>query len=101
MHKMHGPTHSAGLGASVTLEIRPFGRGFAVYDPQTNQRLSPSQKHDITAARANHLEAARSTELQAKVRPCLTCRAPFLSEGKHNRMCPDCRRTALGKDMWA
>lgn len=24
-------------------------------------------------------------------RDCITCDAPFLSEGKHNRMCPNCR----------
>jgi hypothetical protein len=27
----------------------------------------------------------------SKVRPCLTCGAPFPSEGPHNRMCGPCR----------
>ncbi len=27
----------------------------------------------------------------ARERPCLTCRAPFMSEGPGNRMCKDCR----------
>lgn len=27
-------------------------------------------------------------------RPCLTCGAPFVSEGPHNRMCEDCRHRA-------
>jgi len=28
---------------------------------------------------------------KAMVRPCLTCREPFTSEGPGNRMCKDCR----------
>lgn len=29
-----------------------------------------------------------------KVRPCITCRTPFESEGAHNRMCTFCRARA-------
>ena len=27
-----------------------------------------------------------------KFRPCLCCTKTFLSEGPHNRLCPDCRK---------
>ena len=33
---------------------------------------------------------------QSRYRNCLTCRAPFWSEGRHNRMCGRCR--AEGED---
>lgn len=29
------------------------------------------------------------------MRPCLCCRAPFRSEGPHNRMCPKCRTVSV------
>jgi hypothetical protein len=29
-----------------------------------------------------------------RVRPCLSCKAPFESEGPHNRMCPACNQRA-------
>lgn len=28
-------------------------------------------------------------------RPCLTCTAPFDSDGPHNRMCPACRQQSF------
>ena len=33
-------------------------------------------------------------KLTHKKRSCMTCRAPFMSEGPHNRMCTPCRKAA-------
>lgn len=37
-------------------------------------------------------EAKRTAAMRE--RPCMTCRKDFRSEGKHNRMCTDCRERA-------
>lgn len=34
----------------------------------------------------------RSEERTMRKRPCMTCGVSFQSEGKHNRLCPQCRR---------
>lgn len=34
---------------------------------------------------------ALSLKAQKKLRPCLCCRAEFLSDGPHNRLCGRCR----------
>lgn len=33
----------------------------------------------------------KQVKSKAQVRPCLTCRQPFASEGRGNRMCKECR----------
>ena len=52
------------------------------------------------AAYARTICATRQGEEDRKARvvtrPCMCCRAPFESEGVHNRMCQICRR--LGSD---
>lgn len=43
--------------------------------------------------RSEPREWSRRGVLRGKsVRPCLRCRAPFRSEGPHNRLCGECRR---------
>lgn len=42
----------------------------------------------------NHWMHGGGVRKDVTVRPCITCRQPFGSEGKHNRMCPDCRESA-------
>ena len=55
-----------------------------------------SSSRELAEARAD----AMAKVAASKVRPCLTCRAPFRSEGPHNRMCPGCRTTAVnGADV--
>lgn len=43
------------------------------------------------------LAAERAQGLQT--RPCLICKAPFLSEGAHHRLCPSCGHQPLGKEF--
>ncbi len=45
-----------------------------------------------TAAELAHDRINR--QLRRKRRPCITCGAPFMSEGAHNRMCKTCRTHA-------
>ena len=33
---------------------------------------------------------------KSKIRPCLTCRRPFFSEGSHHRMCDCCKQVGTG-----
>lgn len=40
---------------------------------------------------------AREREGALRKRPCITCRAVFVSEGPHNRMCVTCRSGRHGK----
>ena len=58
-------------------------QGLLVLDPPLPHRgIFASDISDVD------VEQPRS---QAKVRPCLSCRAPFESEGPGNRMCALCR----------
>jgi hypothetical protein len=46
--------------------------------------------HAAEAARG-HGQRRDDAKVSRKVRPCMTCRKPFESEGIHNRMCNGCR----------
>lgn len=39
-------------------------------------------------------EAEAKVNPKARVRPCLSCRVPFFSEGAHHRICDKCKDTA-------
>ncbi|WP_323036219.1 hypothetical protein [Pararhodobacter sp.] len=53
--------------------------------------FGPNNK-DIADAKCDALQAAADSQSKRGLRACLCCRAEFLSEGIHNRMCNACRR---------
>lgn len=65
--------------------VRPGYGGPAVY--WKAGLIAPSAEQ-IEAARAAAAEVKATTS--ARLRPCLTCRKPFHSEGAHNRLCGTC-----------
>jgi hypothetical protein len=69
----------------MALTVRRWGTGYAVFDGR--RRVSgPTRRADAEAAR-DRLER----EATSRVRACLCCGAPFVSEGPHNRLCTACR----------
>jgi hypothetical protein len=44
--------------------------------------------------RADDQREKLERDARKKLRPCITCRKAFLSEGAHNRMCKSCRASA-------
>lgn len=81
-------------------EVRTRSDGHAVYHRKANQRKSGFYS-DIDLAlticdRINrkHLEASLKT-----TRKCMCCSTKFQSQGIHNRLCGNCGRSGLGKEM--
>ncbi len=62
-------------------------RGEIVFDLPLPQRIvNASDISDVDTGRG-----AEEPPRQTVIRPCLSCRSPFESEGPGNRMCPQCR----------
>lgn len=40
------------------------------------------------------VDYSKPTAAKSTIRACMTCRASFMSEGTHNRMCQHCRHAA-------
>lgn len=59
-------------------------------------RLRLPRKTDV---KNGELGGGRKMRPDAKIRPCMTCRRPFFSEGNHNRRCDPCRESDDGGDM--
>ena len=65
--------------------------GYAVWSPE-GERVTEYYIHKPYALeRMTRLQEAADKAAQRRVRPCMTCRHDFVSEGIHNRMCPRCR----------
>lgn len=78
---LHNPTDPNGL------HLRRNHWGWAVYEGQ-EQLTNPTDRQDTAERHLDEIERARRT----KRRNCMCCQTHFLSEGPHNRLCPDCRR---------
>ncbi|MBW4984777.1 hypothetical protein KZZ07_19740 [Mameliella sp. CS4] len=76
---------------SDPFEVKKSGYGWAVFDRRTRNKVSP-QVSSLRAAEDFCRDLNR--EARRRLRPCLCCGSPFLSEGPHNRMCDRCRRGA-------
>ena len=73
----------------------PIGGHYQVLNPAGQVVIKGHSSPDTAARKAEALDReARETE-----RPCITCRAPFMSEGAHNRMCPSCRERGPSIDV--
>lgn len=48
------------------------------------------------AVRASKKTISKPFVATLRRRSCMTCDAPFISEGSHNRMCPTCRSSTWG-----
>ncbi len=70
------------------LKLRPYGGRFALFD-LAGKRVSGMMDGQMAELQRDK-RAARG---RVRVRPCLTCGTDFESEGAHNRMCAECRRT--------
>lgn len=75
---------------SVT-EIRGSGQSWAVY-VGGRQVGTYTNRYEKACIKAMKIER---TLAQAD-RTCLTCRSTFVSDHRHNRMCPGCRAFAAG-----
>ena len=64
------------------------GCSFAIVDAGGTQIGRVNGKRDDAEFAMERIEQ----EARIKRRACLTCEAPFLSEGPHNRMCKEFRR---------
>jgi Zn finger protein HypA/HybF involved in hydrogenase expression len=51
-----------------------------------------------TLAQAEVRRDALIREARMKLRPCITCRTEFRSEGPHHRMCQRCRKGGGAED---
>lgn len=69
-------------------EARRNGYGWTVFD--TTTRAAVTGEFSSMFIAENKADALNH-EAKKKKRPCLRCRAPFMSEGPHNRLCPSCR----------
>jgi len=72
--------------------VRRAGHHWAVF--RGNHRVSPLLSSQYLAENALERIARKS---RVRVRRCMTCAAPFESEGPHNRMCKSCRESAGGQ----
>lgn len=79
-----------GLNAPFKLPLTVVGSGhlFFVQDADGKQVSNRHWHRSEAEAAMERLER----EARVTRRACLKCRAPFLSEGPHNRMCKECRR---------
>lgn len=61
-------------------------------------RLFPAQVEalDHASTLQSRLDALRGQ----RERPCMCCRKPFLSAGRHNRLCDYCRTHVNDAGMW-
>ena len=73
-------------------EVVRHGSRWAVVGPDGKIVGEPCWTRDMALERSDVHETRRQRRLNRRVRACMTCRAAFLSEGAHNRMCQICRR---------
>jgi hypothetical protein len=78
-------------GDALMLDVKGCGLSWAIYHGQTFLRTVTGNRDDALM-RAEAM--ARNMRLQR--RPCLCCRTDFASEGKHHRLCPQCRYASEG-----
>jgi len=69
------------------VHVRKTMAGWVVFDG-VKARSQPYQNAYCAEQAAERLERER----KSSCRPCLTCGELFRSEGRHNRMCRQCRR---------
>ena len=82
-------------------EVRQVSKkGFAVYNASTNERESGFySRRALAACYCDTLNREKKEQAARRKRKCMCCGTPFLSEGIHNRLCRNCGRSGLGKDM--
>jgi hypothetical protein len=71
--------------------------GFAVFSPEGVQVTEWVEREGAAVTRQKQLQTAADKRAKKQTRECITCKAEFLSEGIHNRMCNGCR--ARGGDV--
>ena len=80
-----------------TVQYHP-GKGHAVHDPDGQQAGEWFETRASASVSCAHKQRAADRAAKRVIRPCMCCRAPFQSEGIHNRLCKGCggRGDALG-----
>lgn len=68
---------------AINSRIAALGLGAQTVTDKSARRVTP-----ISSPMAEAKNGAR-------VRPCMSCRRPFPSEGPHNRLCGNCRHTSV------
>ena len=76
----------------MSYEIIRRGARYAAVGPDGQTIGMPCHSLELARERIDVHERRRHRRLNRRERSCITCRAAFLSEGAHNRMCPICRR---------
>ena len=75
-------------------EVRiPGGKIALQHDGRTLRVVTPGY-----APYYARIEEERLRYGEPVTRACLRCSEPFLSEGKHNRLCRGCQRSPLGRE---
>jgi hypothetical protein len=88
------PAPKAGTRARKEWRVVPSGRLDGCHDVIDPEGVIYGTYASAAQARATCSTRQREADHRARVvtRPCMCCRAPFDSEGPHNRLCPLCRR---------
>ena len=73
------------------MKVRRAGQGWAIF--RDGRRVSTIFRD---ASKAKTAMTYRKKRRATIVRKCMSCTAPFRSEGPHNRLCPTCRHKTEG-----
>jgi hypothetical protein len=74
------------------------GQGWRLVDPAGVPQLAVYANRERALTAMDAAQARTDAKLKRGTRACMCCRAPFESEGIHNRMCTRCR--AQSADGW-
>lgn len=80
------------------LDLRYLGGGEFVVVDSDGRQLSTPQKRAVAETTRDKKQAALDAKAKRGPRACMCCRATFMSDGIHHRLCDRCRRggDALG-----
>ena len=79
------------MTGTPTYEVRRVGQSYAVFNGNGLRVSGFYHSEDRATTRLEKLVEGSAGD----VRPCITCRAKFKSQGAHNRMCDPCRKRSM------
>lgn len=78
------------------IEYRP-AIGWFVISPDGRRSDNSFANRNAALSAKGHAVRRAADLSKGKMRPCITCRKDFLSEGAHHRMCGQCRHNSPGE----
>lgn len=78
-------------GPKKRFSVKWQGSGYAVLDAMGAVVVAPQTNHNLALMACERRQREADAKANRKVRPCITCREAFASDGPHNQMCAGCR----------